>query len=744
MTDTATTPPADARSIAHACANVGLRVLPIPPGRKHPPMAAWQDAATTDHATIDAWWTGLYADHGVGLAPDQLPDGRWWFAVDIDQHGVDGAANWADLCDGHGGAPATVEATTGGGGTHLLYAAPTEIRNGRLTDGIDIRGHGGQIVTEPSIHPSGTPYAWVDGQAPWEHPIADAPGWLLAILAPAPAAERITLPTAPTGDRPGDLWAASTTWAQILEPDGWTLSHVDRDGCHHWTRPGKDTREGTSATTGHHGSPNLHVFTSSLTHWGLEPDEWYTPLGYLAATRHHGDHAAAASALRDAGWHATPMPPTTGATTGAHDATEAQDETGTDEQGDWAPLDLTGITAGTVEAPEPTLLRPTTGSPLIYPGRVNSIFGEPGVGKTWVTLVIIAEAIRAGHNAIIVDLEDTPHGIVSRLLALGLTRDQITTQLDYLAPQTPWGPAACAAVLGLVDRRRHAVAIIDSTGEAMAMGAIKGNNDDEVAVWFRSFPRAIADRGPAVIVVDHVPKATDAPTGYAIGSQRKLAAVTGSAWRIEAIRVPSRTDDGALKIVCAKDRNGHHQKGSTGAILHLSHDLTGTVQATIAGPDTAPRNPDGTLRPTGIMEKISLVLEDGPPLSAREIEARVPGKSATIREALRLLVVEDWIDTDTRPGRGGGFVYRSLTPFREDPRTTLKAVDNPPTANRVPTASQPRPTPGDAVPTNRVPDPPTPKGSGRGSAAPKTQIEAEPRPAETGTRFDTDDEGDWS
>jgi hypothetical protein len=51
----------------------------------------------------------------------------------------------------------------------------------RLLDGVDIRGDGGQIVVDPSIHPdTGKPYVWV------RHPrqgIADAPEWFVRWLA---------------------------------------------------------------------------------------------------------------------------------------------------------------------------------------------------------------------------------------------------------------------------------------------------------------------------------------------------------------------------------------------------------------------------------------------------------------------------------------------------------------------------------------------------------------------------------
>ena len=46
--------------IALGYAAKGWRVLPITPGKKHPPINAWQDAATTDTDIIVSWFTGLY------------------------------------------------------------------------------------------------------------------------------------------------------------------------------------------------------------------------------------------------------------------------------------------------------------------------------------------------------------------------------------------------------------------------------------------------------------------------------------------------------------------------------------------------------------------------------------------------------------------------------------------------------------------------------------------------------------
>ena len=66
--------------------------------------------------------------------------------------------------------PRTLRARTGGGGLHLFYAAPPNVRvantAGRLPGvsrplpGIDLRGDGGYVVVPPSVHASGRLYRW--------------------------------------------------------------------------------------------------------------------------------------------------------------------------------------------------------------------------------------------------------------------------------------------------------------------------------------------------------------------------------------------------------------------------------------------------------------------------------------------------------------------------------------------------------------------------------------------------------
>ena len=299
----------DGLSDALRLAGCGLAVIPIPHGRKHPQLPQWQKAATTDADTVRSWWGGLYRGQGVGIAPRHMADGRWLVVIDLDRHdpGADGCDTWADLCDAYGDAPTTVEATTGGGGTHLLFGTPFEVRNnaGTLGPGVDVRGVGGQIVVEPTVHPSGGSYAWVEGQEPWAHEIADAPRWLCAMLKPAEPDTSLRVARhggAERSDRPGDEWAKTVTWDELLSRDGWTLHRRVADGSSLWTRPGKDVREGPSASVGFGGSDVMKVFTTSMAHVGLECESTYTKLGYFTAVHHDGNFRAAATALASEGF----------------------------------------------------------------------------------------------------------------------------------------------------------------------------------------------------------------------------------------------------------------------------------------------------------------------------------------------------------------------------------------------------------------------------------------------------------
>lgn len=668
-------------------ARQGWRVIPILPGSKRPALTRWTEQATTDTATIKEWWDG-HDDYGVGIATG--PTSGFW-VLDVDDFD-----SFRDLEQRYEMLPDTRTSITGSGGFHFLFRWPADgrdIRNDagrRLGPGLDVRGDGGQIVAPPSIHPNGNTYQWDAGLG---DDIAEAPEWLLELVCAEPATETTERTVAAPTDRPGDRWAASTTWGELLERDGWQLHHVDRDGEHHWTRPGKELRDGTSATTGYKGSDVLKVFTSSMRAAGLDEEQTYTKLGYLASTRFDGDHSAAAAALAAQGWSSPSDDPFDSPEFHASVAqlTErtleelpdlADPDADNDDEGHWQFVDLDPILDGTFDPPVPTLLPRNDGTGLIYRGRVHSIAGEPGGGKTWIALHLIADTLTAGGTAMLIDYEDTPASAVSRLRTLGVDDQAMRDRFAYVRPDGPLIDRQ-GRVAGHTMARLEALAadvvVIDSIGESLAAEGFKPNDDDQVTRWFRLLPRRLARNGSAVLGLDHRAKNKDDRGLWAIGSQRKLAAIDGAAYVADVKVAPTKTADGHVRLICAKDRHGTHQRDHMVADVHI-RNLDGGVRLHLAAPAT-------TFRPTVLMERVSRFLEETPTASKNMILTAVKGKHDSTRLALDVLLAEGYVRKES--GGRGGEQWSSVEPFRapdEMAAFTGQSTASP-RPDRVPTAS---------------------------------------------------------
>jgi hypothetical protein len=150
---------------------------------KHPTKANWQGRATRDEVQIRKWWAAQ-PKRNIG-ALTGAAGGIW--AVDVEvRDGEDGRETILELEREHGLLPDTVEAITGSGGTHLIYAYPDRdwyVPNGvKVLPGVDVRGEGGYIVIAPSIHKSGRRYSWDVDRHPDDVQLAGAPEWLLKVV----------------------------------------------------------------------------------------------------------------------------------------------------------------------------------------------------------------------------------------------------------------------------------------------------------------------------------------------------------------------------------------------------------------------------------------------------------------------------------------------------------------------------------------------------------------------------------
>jgi len=224
-------------------------VFPLAPRSKVPVVSEAEGGrgcldATTDLYTIREWWDRWPAAN-VGVATGAVS--RVW-VLDIDASapkggGLAGPAALAQLEALHGPIPPTLTSSTGGGGEHRFFRWPVdrEVKNrarikvGGVAAGLDARGTGGYVAAPPSVHPGKCStcrrdLAWagdrpschaghgVDGVSAaglrsyaWTGTaveVAEAPGWLLDLVAPGKADRQAAAVPVVAPSSPGSFrWA---------------------------------------------------------------------------------------------------------------------------------------------------------------------------------------------------------------------------------------------------------------------------------------------------------------------------------------------------------------------------------------------------------------------------------------------------------------------------------------------------------------------------------------------------------
>lgn len=106
--------------------------------------------------------------------------GTKFWALDCD--GADGKKAFCDLCDLNEEYGETVSQFTGGGGMQEFFRPIKGLRNRTKINGlsIDVRGEDGYVIVPPSEHVSGSRYAWEF--PPDRYKLAEAPTWLVEFV----------------------------------------------------------------------------------------------------------------------------------------------------------------------------------------------------------------------------------------------------------------------------------------------------------------------------------------------------------------------------------------------------------------------------------------------------------------------------------------------------------------------------------------------------------------------------------
>jgi archaellum biogenesis ATPase FlaH len=231
---------------------------------------------------------------------------------------------------------------------------------------IETRGNGGYVVAWPSPGYSLASGSW--GQIPVVS--GEERDALLSVA--RSLSETNDRPYTHDGPRearrPGDDFARTHSWADVLGPHGWALAR-ETAGEGYWTRPGKKVRDGTSATTNYKGSDLLKVFSSNAH--PFEPGATYTKFAAFSFLEYGGNFIEAAKHLGRSGYGDQQSP---------DKRQEPRVMVGTDhERKPQGWTRASQITPAKVEF---------LFEPYIPRGEVTILSGDPGVGKSTVAQAI--------------------------------------------------------------------------------------------------------------------------------------------------------------------------------------------------------------------------------------------------------------------------------------------------------------------------------------------------------------------
>lgn len=706
------------------------QVIPLPSGAKFPPpknttggtqrpvtdtqVAQWSQAETVGRPS------------NVGVV---MPEGV--IAIDVDraeghERKQDGALTLIRLERELGPLPATWTSGHENADSpyrHRFYRVPSGLEfDGGAGEGIDIlQHHHRYAVAWPSTHPNGSTYRWMrpDGtvyegvpHVMWLPDLPDA--WVRRLRKKPTPTEPRRVETRPTPRMEQDprMCRAINTYLNRL------LADPAVKGSRHDTMLHAAWALIRFQEEGHRGAldalaqlkPYFIQATAPDRKGGeREAEREYTAIVATALAKNTGVQGVSdpcelsrmdrltqreADMLRrnrtQQAWDADAQASDGGYADDAPDAEDAAGETDerptrmTADDDTWRFLDLTRLAQGEELPPQPTVFEREDGQGLFYRECVNDIHGEPGSGKSMIAQAAVAQELKHGRHVLYLDYEDRARNVVKRLLLMGVSAESITRRLHYVNPQS-----SNTAVTGrdgwtqtLEYARDASLCIIDGVTASLAYSGCDSNDSDDVVAWYNLIPRPVARMGAAVVLIDHVVKTKDNRGRYASGSMQKLAQIDGVSYAVGVDKPIGKGLKGLLVLRSGKDRIGDIEERCAPGWSdgHLREAARITVDSTdpsrmriqVGIPNRMPRA-DGQsaepFRPSGLMERISRILEDSveePTQTDVCSTLKDDGSSArkaVILRALKTLIDEEYIAS--RVGTRGRIHYRTLRPYRQ-------------------------------------------------------------------------------
>lgn len=367
--------------------------------------------------------------------------------------------------------------------------------------------------------------------------------------------------------------------------------------------------------------------------------------------------------------------------------------------GSWQAVDLEPYLLGQVSPVMPTVLARDDGQALLYPGRVNLLYGSSESAKSWLALYTCIQEMSKGERVVYLDFEDEPVSTIDRMRRMGAGVDDLRLQFTYIRPEDPISPMQRNRYggtsstpegdlnWGLFEEEIRASdpSLIVADGMTVLYGLHGLDSNDAVATdvitsWLKKLTR---NGRTTVIIIDHTTKAAERGT-MPIGSQHKVAMVQGAMLQVWPVRQPMPGIVGEVELIVLKDRPGQVRKisalgrgsGKAQVAAHVTIDSTqeGVTALTVSPPPgVAAGSPDAPGGPTQLdlsrskaAEKAQELRETdeavlasfggslGEALTVKEVVERTGLPDTRVRQHLVRLVSQGWLSRDVKPSEGRG------------------------------------------------------------------------------------------
>lgn len=527
---------------ALGCLKAGLSCLPAARAKKRPTVGSWRTWAERlpTENEVEAWFANAHDAMCIvaGAVSGNLE------CLDFDNHGELFDA-WRSRVDPEIYSRCVVERTPSGG-RHVLYRsdAPVDgnlklargVRDGKTLTLIETRGEGGLFLCAPSEG-----YELLQGD--FEHiaviPAVARDGLLEAARAldELPAAVPSSVPllanTGPTSgflERPGDDFADRGDPRPYLQAAGWQFAGTAPDGNEQWTRPGKDPRQGFSATL---KDRVFYVFSSNAS--PFESGKGYNAFQVYTLLEHRGDFTSAARTLLERGYGKREEAPAVD-----FSALNERLANGVPSPPAPPPSEPEDIPVDKLVEDYP-VMRPVLIDGFLRLGETMNVIAPPKTGKSWL-VTDLALAVAMGTDwfgfqcergrVLIIDNELHKETSASRLPKVIASRGFDLKKVGpWLSIVNQRGRLKTIEDIGnhLAEYRekKYRLIIIDAFYRAMPRG-IDENDNGAIADVYNMLDRYAQEIGCAFVLIHHTSKGNQAQksvtdVGAGAGSQSRAA-----------------------------------------------------------------------------------------------------------------------------------------------------------------------------------------------------------------------------